>query len=63
MSKEKKMNVTLPGENNGNFIKIIQLHLEQYLPYSFRVCKCGSAPWGTVVTFRKIRKLKCFEFI
>jgi hypothetical protein len=57
------MNVTLPGENNGNFIKIIQLHLEQYLPYSFRVCKCGSAPWGTVVTFRKIRKLKCFEFI
>jgi hypothetical protein len=49
--KEKKMNVTLPGENNGNFIKIKQLHLEQYhTPLDDRPLE------GTVVIFRKLKE-------
>jgi hypothetical protein len=45
MSKEEKMNVTLPGENNGNFIKINQSLFEQYLPYSFRPRDLQRALW------------------
>jgi hypothetical protein len=54
------MNVTLPGEKNGNVIKINQSFLEQYLPYSFRTRYLQRA----LLSFSEnLRKLNCYKFI